>query len=95
MTLGRLGTPPRTFEADQDFSDTIGLPRLQFLFVPIARFWHEYHYNAIREFFEAKGFDPYSNEVTRLLGLSLAEMESNNPASKYPEFYGPANGGIV
>ncbi|KAF8147138.1 hypothetical protein K438DRAFT_1780231 [Mycena galopus ATCC 62051] len=61
----------------QDECDSIGLPRLRFLFLPTARFWHEYHYNAIREFYEGKGFDPYNHEVTRLLGLPLAEMESN------------------
>jgi hypothetical protein len=63
----------------QDECDSIGLPRLDFMFLPGARFWHEYHYNAIGEFSEAKGLDPHSQDVARLLGLPLAEMESNIP----------------
>ncbi|KAJ7687181.1 hypothetical protein B0H14DRAFT_2653979 [Mycena olivaceomarginata] len=43
----------------------------------VARFWHEYHYNAIREFYEAKGFGPNSDDVTRLLDLHLAQVEPN------------------
>ncbi|KAJ7861825.1 hypothetical protein B0H14DRAFT_2575743 [Mycena olivaceomarginata] len=39
------------------------------------RYWHKYQYNAIREFFEAKSFDPYNQDFTRLLGLPLADME--------------------
>jgi hypothetical protein len=74
--------PSGSARLTQDECDAIGLPRLKFLFLPIARCWQEYHYNAIREFFEAKGFDPYSNDVTRLLGLSLAEMESNTVMSR-------------
>jgi len=61
----------------QDECDLIGLPRWKFDFVPTINAWHEYHYNAIREFSETRGFDPYSNDATRLLGLSLAEIESN------------------
>ncbi|KAJ7349926.1 hypothetical protein DFH08DRAFT_997326, partial [Mycena albidolilacea] len=49
--------------------DSIGLPRLEFIFLPRANFWHEYHYHAIHEFFEAKGINPYSDCVAQLLGL--------------------------
>ncbi|KAJ7364404.1 hypothetical protein DFH08DRAFT_930341 [Mycena albidolilacea] len=69
----------------QDECDLIGLPRLQFLFLPTARFWHEYHYNAICKFFEAKGFDAESQDVTRLLGLPLAEVESDIPPIAVPD----------
>jgi len=69
----------------QDECDAIGLPRLRFLFLPIARFWHEYHYNAIREFYEAKGFDPNSDDVTRLLDLPLAQVEPNIVTNIIPE----------
>ncbi|KAJ7753305.1 hypothetical protein B0H14DRAFT_2979982 [Mycena olivaceomarginata] len=55
--------------------DSIGLPRLEFIFLPRANFWHEYHYHALHEFFEAKGINPYSDCVAQLLGLPLAEME--------------------
>ncbi|KAJ6595025.1 hypothetical protein DFH09DRAFT_1357794 [Mycena vulgaris] len=65
----------------QDECDLIGLPRWKFDFVPTINAWHEYHYNAIREFSETRDFDPYSNDATRLLGLSLAEIESNIPTN--------------
>jgi hypothetical protein len=56
--------------------DSIGLPRLGFRFLATTKFWHEYHYNAVREFSEARGFNPHSSEVARLLGLPLVEIES-------------------
>ncbi|KAJ7881981.1 hypothetical protein B0H14DRAFT_2178064, partial [Mycena olivaceomarginata] len=61
--------PTGNTQMTPDECDSLGLPRLKFLFLPRARFWHEYHCDAIREFFEAKGFDPESRDVTRLLGL--------------------------
>ncbi|KAJ7841254.1 hypothetical protein B0H13DRAFT_2365813 [Mycena leptocephala] len=60
-----------------DESDFIGLPRCKFHFLPTINAWREYHYNAIREFSEARGCNPYSNDVARPLGLPSAEMESN------------------
>ncbi|KAJ7895221.1 hypothetical protein B0H14DRAFT_2681650, partial [Mycena olivaceomarginata] len=71
--------PTGNFRMTQDECDCLGLPRLQFRFLPTGRFWHEYQYNAIRELFQAKNFDPHSYDVTRFLGLSLAETESNIP----------------
>lgn len=67
----------------QDEADCTTLPRLYFLFLPTAR----YHFSAMRKFFEAKGFSPYSSDITRLLGLSLAGMESSIVVSEYSEFY--------
>ncbi|KAJ6527816.1 hypothetical protein B0H19DRAFT_1083900 [Mycena capillaripes] len=72
--------PSGSARMTEDECDSIGLPRLQICFFPTARFWHKYHYNAIHEFFEAKGFDSHSHDITRVLGLPLAEMESNNAA---------------
>ncbi|KAK7007564.1 hypothetical protein R3P38DRAFT_2644879 [Favolaschia claudopus] len=71
-SLDLTGSSPLT-EAE---CDSIGLPRLRFLFMVTARFWHEYQYYALREFFIIKGMDPCSQEVTRMLGLPLAELES-------------------
>ncbi|KAJ7214990.1 hypothetical protein GGX14DRAFT_443557 [Mycena pura] len=62
--------------------DSIGLPRWKFLFLPTVNAWYEYHYNAIREFSETRGFDPYSDDATRRLGPALAETESYIPTSK-------------
>ncbi|KAK7007563.1 hypothetical protein R3P38DRAFT_3027882 [Favolaschia claudopus] len=57
--------------------DSLGLPRLRFVFILTARLWHDYHYYAIREFFIAKGVDPYSQDVTRILGLPFAEVDAS------------------
>ncbi|KAF7365948.1 Kinase-like protein [Mycena venus] len=68
--------PSGTTRMSQDECDRNGLPRWEFLFAPTGNLWHDYHYNAVREFSEARGVDPYSNTVTQLVGLPLAEMES-------------------
>ncbi|KAF7341587.1 hypothetical protein MSAN_02055800 [Mycena sanguinolenta] len=56
--------------------DSLGIPRLKFYLLKAANTWHEYHYAAIREFFRAKGFDPYGYDVAKLLGLPLVETWS-------------------
>ncbi|KAJ7440886.1 hypothetical protein FB451DRAFT_988636, partial [Mycena latifolia] len=66
--------PLGTTRLSQDECDFLGIPRLTFEFVLGASFWQEYHYSAIRSLSLAKGFDPYSTDVTRLLGLPLIEM---------------------
>ncbi|KAF7369613.1 hypothetical protein MVEN_00292100 [Mycena venus] len=67
--------PAGSIRMTEEECDSIGLPRLQFIFLPRANFWHEYHYHALHEVFEAKGLDPYSDCVAQLLGLPLAEMD--------------------
>jgi hypothetical protein len=69
-----------------DECDSIGLSRWKFVFLPVVKAWHEYHYNAICESTETRGFDPYSNDTTRQLGLPLAETESYIPISKDTNF---------
>ncbi|KAJ7488411.1 hypothetical protein FB451DRAFT_1529779 [Mycena latifolia] len=59
----------------QDECDNLGIPRLKFEYKCAASFWEPYHYNAIREFHQAKGFDPYGGDVTRHLGLHVLEQE--------------------
>ncbi|KAJ7107502.1 hypothetical protein C8R44DRAFT_858004 [Mycena epipterygia] len=59
----------------QKESDDLGLPRLLFKLTPWATFWQPYHYNAIRDFHQAKGFDPDGLDVTHLLGLPVVQME--------------------
>ncbi|KAK7042802.1 hypothetical protein R3P38DRAFT_3260739 [Favolaschia claudopus] len=56
--------------------DAIGVPRLQFRLAARGRFWHEYHYNAIRQFVLAKfeGVDPYSQDVPRIFGVPVAKI---------------------
>ncbi|KAF8156376.1 hypothetical protein K438DRAFT_350978 [Mycena galopus ATCC 62051] len=60
----------------QDECDRNGLLRWKFQFVPTGYLWHDYHYNAIREFSEVRGVDPYGNTVAQLVGLPLAQVES-------------------
>ncbi|KAJ7089923.1 hypothetical protein C8R44DRAFT_861348 [Mycena epipterygia] len=62
-------------QLSQKECDSLGLPRLQFKLIPWATFWQSYHYNAIRDFHQAKGFDPDGLDVTRLLGLPIVQME--------------------
>ncbi|KAF7341589.1 hypothetical protein MSAN_02056000 [Mycena sanguinolenta] len=57
--------------------DSLGIPRLQFHVLKAANTWHEYHYAAIRDFFQAKGFDPYGYDVAKLLELPLVEPDSS------------------
>ncbi|KAJ7112037.1 hypothetical protein C8R43DRAFT_1040973 [Mycena crocata] len=59
----------------QAMCDSLGIPRLQFVFFHGGNCWQPYHYNAIRDFFEEKGFDSYGPDVTHLLGLPIAEMD--------------------
>ncbi|KAJ7736419.1 hypothetical protein B0H16DRAFT_1573709 [Mycena metata] len=51
--------------------DNLGLPRMILRIRPWATFWEPYHYNAVRQFHEEKGFDPSGGDVTRLLGLPV------------------------
>ncbi|KAJ7831023.1 hypothetical protein B0H14DRAFT_3872387 [Mycena olivaceomarginata] len=55
--------------------DSLGLPRLRFIFLLAGNFWHEYHYSAVREFLRVKGLDPYGHDLPHLLGLPLVEKE--------------------
>ncbi|KAJ7757339.1 hypothetical protein DFH07DRAFT_772821 [Mycena maculata] len=56
-----------------DECDNLGLPRLKLSFQSWGTFWEPYHYSAIQEFHQAKGFDPESLDVTRLLRLPIAQ----------------------
>ncbi|KAF8183091.1 hypothetical protein K438DRAFT_2165090 [Mycena galopus ATCC 62051] len=58
----------------QQESDNLGLPRFILEFRHWATFWQPYHYSAVRDFHRGKGFNPYSLDVTNLLGLPVIEM---------------------
>ncbi|KAK7007534.1 hypothetical protein R3P38DRAFT_3027784 [Favolaschia claudopus] len=60
----------------QDECDALGIPRLSLMFWAMARFWHHYHFNAVREFSLAKGVNPYSQDAASLLGVPLVEVQS-------------------
>jgi hypothetical protein len=40
----------------------------------LTRLWDDFVYSGIREFHQAKGFDPYSQDVVRELGYPLFEV---------------------
>ncbi|KAJ7436333.1 hypothetical protein FB451DRAFT_1307514 [Mycena latifolia] len=67
--------PTGTTRLSPEDSDTLGLPRFRFEFRAWGTFWELYHYNAVREFHQAKGFDPDSLDVTQLLGLPVVHTE--------------------
>ncbi|KAF7347102.1 hypothetical protein MVEN_01464300 [Mycena venus] len=60
-------------------SDLLRIPRVRHCFFQAANYWREYHYGAIRDFAQAKGFDPYAFDLTHSLRFPLAEMESSDP----------------
>lgn len=68
--------PKGTARLTPEQGDSLGIPRLRFALLHAGNWWHKYQYNAIREYFKAKGFDPYRYDVTRSLGLPPPEMES-------------------
>ncbi|KAF8187231.1 hypothetical protein K438DRAFT_1764867 [Mycena galopus ATCC 62051] len=78
------GTAPLSSEE----CDSIGIPRLKFAFFCGASYWYPYHYGAVREFFHSKGFDPYSYDVTRLLGFPMADMLTSATYERYLRWVG-------
>ncbi|KAJ7670051.1 hypothetical protein DFH06DRAFT_1037990, partial [Mycena polygramma] len=52
-------------------SNRLGFPTLQFGATAEGESWDSGVYAALRKFHQAKGFDPYSQDVARHLGLPL------------------------
>ncbi|KAJ7803847.1 hypothetical protein B0H14DRAFT_2612994 [Mycena olivaceomarginata] len=51
-----------------------GFPDINFQMQAIGRTWDGSVYSGLREFHEAKGYDPYSDEVARTLGVPLYQL---------------------
>jgi hypothetical protein len=52
----------------------LGFPAIEFKMEVRALSWDANVYDGIRQFHEAKGFDPYSQEVAIALGWPLLEL---------------------
>ncbi|KAJ7107547.1 hypothetical protein C8R44DRAFT_858016 [Mycena epipterygia] len=80
----------------QNECDHFGLPRLLFRLRPWATFWQPYHYNAIRDFHQAKGFDPDGLDVTHLLALPVVQVELETILDRqlYNQLYQVAPAGL-
>ncbi|KAJ7268431.1 hypothetical protein C8J57DRAFT_1004447, partial [Mycena rebaudengoi] len=50
--------PSGTSRLSQEQCDSLGIPRLEYVSMRGISSWHEYHYTAIRDFFQSRGFDP-------------------------------------
>ncbi|KAJ6538638.1 hypothetical protein DFH09DRAFT_1368806 [Mycena vulgaris] len=57
-------------------ADELGFPRLEFEMLVWEDSWDESVYTGIRQFHQAKGYDPYSRDVARELGCLLYEVAS-------------------
>ncbi|KAJ6538685.1 hypothetical protein DFH09DRAFT_75439, partial [Mycena vulgaris] len=59
----------------------LGFPSLDFEMKVWVWSWHESVYTGIRQFHQAKGYDPYSQDVARELGYPLFQVSSELDAS--------------
>ncbi|KAJ7687133.1 hypothetical protein B0H17DRAFT_909495, partial [Mycena rosella] len=52
----------------------LGFPSFKFAVTARVCFWDASVYDGLRQFHEAKGFDPYSQDVARYMGHRLYEL---------------------
>jgi hypothetical protein len=55
-------------------AEDLGFPAIQVEMYALVHSWDASIYDGIRQFHEAKGFDPYSQEVALELGHSLVHL---------------------
>ncbi|KAJ7697836.1 hypothetical protein B0H17DRAFT_907729, partial [Mycena rosella] len=58
----------------EDTAEELGLPDIHFHAFVDGKFWTRDHYNIIRQFHLAKGFDPTSQDVAIELGYPLVDV---------------------
>ncbi|KAJ7610181.1 hypothetical protein FB45DRAFT_713408, partial [Roridomyces roridus] len=68
--LDPLGIPPLTPEAAQ----SLGFPEIKQRANLRGRRWDTKIYEGLRKFHAAKGFDPYSQDLAKHLGVPLMEV---------------------
>ncbi|KAF7377035.1 hypothetical protein MSAN_00121600 [Mycena sanguinolenta] len=84
----RFPTCPAYWSADPSGIDRLspeeatrlGFPSFELTAAAVGRSWDTSVYEGLRQFHEAKGFDPYSQDVARHLGHSLYEVSSRADA---------------
>ncbi|KAJ6518458.1 hypothetical protein DFH09DRAFT_1048537 [Mycena vulgaris] len=70
-------------------ADELGFPRLKFEMWANGWSWDESVYNGIRQFQQAKGYDPYSRDVARELGYPLIHVVSELESCELLKFVPP------
>ncbi|KAJ6462941.1 hypothetical protein C8R45DRAFT_1108008 [Mycena sanguinolenta] len=64
----------------------LGFPLLEFITTAEVWYWDSSVYEGLRQFHQAKGFDPYSQDVARHLGHPLWQLSSQRDASNGEDF---------
>ncbi|KAJ7619800.1 hypothetical protein DFH06DRAFT_1010939, partial [Mycena polygramma] len=63
-------------------------PELSFRMDIVGKSWDSSVYDGLRPFHEAKGFDPYNQDVAMELGLSLVEVSGSEQDAQASFLYG-------
>jgi hypothetical protein len=58
----------------REVAEDLGFPAIQAQMSALVQSWDAHVYDGIRQFHEAKGFDPYSHEVAIELGWPLLQV---------------------
>ncbi|KAJ7231510.1 hypothetical protein C8J57DRAFT_1533586 [Mycena rebaudengoi] len=66
--------PSGSQRLDSEEAHRLGFPSFTMDMFVLTRLWDDFVYTGIREFHQAKGFDPYSQDVVRELGYPLFEV---------------------
>ncbi|KAJ7711941.1 hypothetical protein B0H14DRAFT_3524237 [Mycena olivaceomarginata] len=69
-SLDPSGVEPLTEEE----AEQLGFPFFQLEMGATGKYWDGHIYEGLRQFYEGKGFDPYSQDVARELGLPLLQI---------------------
>ncbi|KAJ7788646.1 hypothetical protein B0H14DRAFT_3503945 [Mycena olivaceomarginata] len=69
-SLDPSGVEPLTEEE----AEQLGFPFFQLEMGAMGKYWDGHIYEGLRQFYEGKGFDPYSQDVARELGLPLLQI---------------------
>ncbi|KAJ7687125.1 hypothetical protein B0H17DRAFT_939679, partial [Mycena rosella] len=70
-------------------AESLGFPSFEFEMLVFGKSWGTNVYDGLRQFHEAKGFDPCSQDIARHLGCPLFQLSDRIDAvSAYRELHG-------
>ncbi|KAJ7624156.1 hypothetical protein B0H17DRAFT_963923, partial [Mycena rosella] len=70
---------PTGFERlSAEAAESLGFPSFEFKMAAVGKSWDASVYDGLRQFHEAKGFDPYSQDVARHIGCKMYELSGWN-----------------
>ncbi|KAF7366842.1 hypothetical protein MSAN_00942700 [Mycena sanguinolenta] len=72
--------PSGTNRLSLEEATQLGFPALKISAEALGFHWDDRVYNGLRQFHQSKGFDPYSEDVARHLGLPLSQLSSERDA---------------